>query len=58
MPIYDVFKMMDYKPGCVDFCGNVLANSQTEAEDMARLMYWNGPGETLSIEPAEREQEF
>ena len=36
---FSIFRLMDYKPGCVDFLGTVEAASLDEAESFARLIH-------------------
>lgn len=52
MTLYAVWRMIPSKPGCIDFCGTLLATDQETAEDMARLMYScdYSSGEVLSVE--------
>lgn len=39
MPRFEVFRINGSKPGCVDFLGEIEAESEQSCEYVARLMY-------------------
>lgn len=56
MPTYAIFRLMDDKPGCVDFCGTVEAPHLIAAEIEARRLWTTEPSERLSIEEEPEDQ--
>lgn len=51
MSVFVAYRLFDDKPGCVDFLGEIDAESAGEAEMIARLMFaidW-GAGERLDV---------
>ena len=49
MKVYDVWRIIDYKPGCVDYLGSVEAESEEEAEAAAQELFTLGEGEHFDI---------
>lgn len=47
---YDVFRLIDSKPGCVDYLGSIKAKNMADAERIAETRWTVDAGERLDIQ--------